>query len=75
MRDSYKELQYAELLTKREEIKKKYLDLRFDMVVHHVDNPLEKRNLRRRLARLNTMVHEYALGIREQKATGEERGN
>lgn len=75
MRDSYKDLRYPELVTKREEIKKKYLDLRFDMVVHHVDNPLEKRHLRRRLARLNTMIHEYALGIRAQKATGEERGN
>lgn len=67
MRDSFKELQYAEVLTKREEIKKKFLDLRFDMVVHHVDNPLEKRNLRRKLARLNTIVHEYSLGIRKQK--------
>jgi len=66
MRDSYKELQYAELLTKREEIKKKFLDLRFDMIVHHVDNPLERRNLKRRLARLNTMIHEYSLGIRKQ---------
>jgi len=35
MKDSFKELGYAELLTKREELKKKYLDLRFDMVVHH----------------------------------------
>lgn len=66
MRDSYKELRYAELVTKREEIKKKYMDLRFDMVVHHVDNPLEKRHLRRRLSRLNTIIHEYALGIRKQ---------
>lgn len=71
MRDSYKELRYPELVTKREEIKTKYLDLRFDMVVHHVDNPLEKRNLRRRFARLNTMIHEYALGIRTQNTARE----
>lgn len=67
MKDSFKELGYAELLTKREELKKKYLDLRFDMVVHHVDNPLEKRNLRRQIARLNTIIHEYGLGVRQQK--------
>jgi len=67
MKDSFKDLRYAELLTKREEIRKKYLDLRFDMVVHHVDNPLERRNLRRKLARLNTIIHEYALGIRKQE--------
>lgn len=65
MKDSFKDLRYPELVTKREEIKKKYLDLRFDMVVHHVDNPLERRNLRRQLARLNTILHEYALGIRK----------
>ena len=67
MKDSFKELGYAELLTKREELKKKFLDLRFDMVVHHVDNPLERRNLRQKIARLNTIIHEYALGIRQQK--------
>ncbi|HUZ18687.1 MAG TPA: 50S ribosomal protein L29 [Spirochaetia bacterium] len=66
MKNSFKDLRYPELVTKREEIKKKYLDLRFDMVVHHVDNPLERRNLRRQLARLNTMLHEYALGVRKQ---------
>lgn len=65
MKDSFKDLRYPELVTKREEIKKKYLDLRFDMVVHHVDNPLERRNLRRQLARLNTILHEYALGVRK----------
>ena len=67
MKDSFKELGYAELLTKREELKKKYLDPRFNMVVHHVDNPLEKRNLRRSIGRLNGIIHEYALGIRQQK--------
>jgi len=34
-------------------------------VLGHVDNPLEKRILRRQLARLNTLIHEYDLGIRE----------
>jgi large subunit ribosomal protein L29 len=66
MNNSFKDLRYPELITKREELKKKYLDLRFDMVVHHVDNPLERRNIRRQLARLHTIIHEYALGIRKQ---------
>ncbi|RKX80111.1 MAG: 50S ribosomal protein L29 [Spirochaetes bacterium] len=65
MRDSFNDLTYEELVLKREEIKKKYRDLRFDMVIGHVDNPMEKRNLRRKLARLNTLIHEYDLGIRE----------
>ena len=65
MKDSFKELTYNELLTKREELKKQYRDLRFNMVIGHVDNPLEKRTLRRKLTRLETIIHEYELGIRK----------
>jgi large subunit ribosomal protein L29 len=67
MKDSYNELTYQELLTKREELKEKHRNLRFNMVIGHVDNPLEKRNLRRRLARLNTIIHEYQIGIRKSQ--------
>ena len=65
MKNSFKDLTYEELVNKHEELVKKYRDIRFDLVVGHVDNPLEKRVLRRQLARLNTVLHEYALGIRK----------
>jgi large subunit ribosomal protein L29 len=65
MKDSFNELSYKELLTKREELRKSYRDLRFNMVLSHVDNPLQKRVLRRKLARLTTIIHEYDLGIRK----------
>ena len=65
MKDSFNELSFQELLTKREELRKSYRDLRFNMVLSHVDNPLQKRVLRRKLARLNTIIHEYNLGIRK----------
>jgi large subunit ribosomal protein L29 len=65
MKDSFNDLTYKELLTKREELKKQYRDLRFNMVLSHVDNPLEKRILRRKLSRLNTIIHEYETGIRK----------
>ena len=65
MKDSFKELTYNELLTKREELKKQYRDLRFNMVIGHTDNPLEKRTLRRKLTRIITIIHEYELGIRK----------
>ena len=42
-----KELSYAELVARRDELKQKYMDLRFKMVIAHVDNPMEKRLLRR----------------------------
>jgi large subunit ribosomal protein L29 len=56
MKNSFKDLKPEELLAKREDLKKKYFDLRFQMVVGHVENPLEKRNLRRQIARLETLI-------------------
>jgi large subunit ribosomal protein L29 len=56
MKNSFKDLKTEELLAKREDLKKKYFDLRFQMVVGHVENPLEKRNLRRQIARLETLI-------------------
>jgi large subunit ribosomal protein L29 len=60
MRNSFKDLTFEELVAKREEIKKRYFDLRMDMVMGHVDNPMQKRTLRRRLARLNTLIYNHA---------------
>ncbi|MCK5006017.1 MAG: 50S ribosomal protein L29 [Spirochaetia bacterium] len=65
MKDSFNDLTYQELLTKREELKKQFRDLRFDLVLRHVDNPLQKRTMRRQIARLNTIIHEYETGIRQ----------
>lgn len=59
MQNSFKDLTFEELLTKREELRKKYRDLRFNVVMGHVDNPLEKRTMRRAIARLNTMIYNH----------------
>ena len=67
MKNSFKDLKYQELLTKRRELKQKYFDLRFKMVTGHVDNPLEKRVLRRSIARLNTLISAQE---RKMKAEG-----
>ncbi|MDR2471751.1 MAG: 50S ribosomal protein L29 [Treponema sp.] len=56
MKHSFKNLSYPELKAKREELAKKYMDLRFQMVIGHVDNPLQKRVMRRQIARLNTLI-------------------
>ena len=59
MKDSFKDLTFEELHNKQEELKKKYMDMRFNMVLGHVDNGIEKRNLRRKMARIKTIIHEY----------------
>lgn len=56
MKNSFKELKLEELVAKRAELRKKYFDLRFQMVVGHVENPLERRTLRRQIARLETLI-------------------
>ena len=66
MRNSFSNLSFAELKAKREELSRKYMDLRFQMVVGHVDNPLQKREMRRQIARLNTLIHKHELVLKNQ---------
>ena len=68
MKNSFKNLSFAELKVKRDELSRKYMDFRFQMVVGHVDNPLQKRELRRQLARLNTLIREHELAATRQAA-------
>lgn len=65
MKDKFSDLTYEELLNKKEELHKRLMDVRFDAVLGHVDDALEKRTLRRKVSRLNTIIHEYKLGIRK----------
>jgi large subunit ribosomal protein L29 len=34
------------------------MDLRFQMVIGHVDNPVQKRTMRRDIATLNTLIRQ-----------------
>lgn len=60
MRDSFRDLTFEELVAKREELRRRYLDARMNKVVGHMDNPLEVRTLRRQVARLNTLIYNHA---------------
>jgi large subunit ribosomal protein L29 len=64
MRDSFNDLTYDELITKKDELVRRHREIRFGKVVGHLENPLELRTIRRKLARLNTIIHEYHLRIR-----------
>lgn len=67
MKNSYADFTYAELVAKRDELRKQAVDLRMAKVLGHVENPLAIRTTKRNIARLNTIMHEYALGIRKSK--------
>lgn len=70
MRNSFHELTFEELVAKREELRRSYLDARMNKVVGHVDNPLLVRTLRRQIARLNTLIYNHAevVAAEEEKA-------
>ncbi|MDR0443496.1 MAG: 50S ribosomal protein L29 [Treponema sp.] len=68
MKNSYKNLTFPELKSKRDELKKKYMEFRFKMVIGHIDNPLQKRTLRRQIARLNTLIHAQELSLLKEAA-------
>ena len=58
---NYKDLSLAKLVAKRSELKQKYMDLRFQFVVGHVENPMLKRSMRREIAALNTFIRQKEL--------------
>ena len=68
MRNSFKTLTFQELKAKRDELNRKYMDFRFQMVIGHVDNPLQKRELRRQIARLNNLIRQQELARQQESA-------
>jgi len=70
MKNSFKNLSFAELKVKREELNRKYMDFRFQLVIGHVDNPLQKRILRRQIARLNTLIRSHERAEKEKARQG-----
>ena len=75
MKETFNDLAYGELLMRRDELRKQYRNVRFNLVVGHVDNPLQLRTLKRTLARLNTIVHEYDLKIRQPRTAAAAGGD
>lgn len=53
-----KDLSYAELIAERNKVKQEYMDVRFQAVIGHLDNPIQKRTLRRQIAKLNTSIRQ-----------------
>ena len=75
MKNSFKNLSFAELKVKRDELNRKYMDFRFQMIIGHVDNPLQKRVLRRQIARLNTLIRQHELNRQSESAEAKPQQN
>jgi large subunit ribosomal protein L29 len=70
VKNSFKNLSFPELKAKRDELNRKYMELRFQVVVGHVDNPLQKRTMRRQIARLNTLIRAQEIAQAAAHGTG-----
>ena len=68
MKDSFNDLTLQELQKKLDDLTGELRDHRFNVVLGHVDNPLKQRTLRRQIARVNTIIHEYEIGMRKVEA-------
>ncbi len=59
MKEKFDDLSLAEMIAKRKELLERQRKLRFDKVIGHVESPMEIRNIRRSIARLNTKIHQH----------------
>lgn len=60
-----KEMDIDELKEKKEDFGAELLNLRTQGAMKHLDNPLKIRILKRSIARINTLLRQHELGIRE----------
>jgi len=63
--DEILQLPEEELKQRLEDALEEMQNLRFQHATHQLDNPLLIRTLRKDIARLKTVLHEFELGIRE----------
>lgn len=68
-----KEKSIEELILERDKTKKALKDIEFKKVVSVVENPIQIRQLRRQIARLNTFIHEKEIEMTIKEISGMER--
>jgi len=63
--DEIKQLSLDELEIRLEDAEEEYENLRIQHSTHQLDNPLQIRMVRRNIARLKTVIHEFESGMRD----------
>ena len=67
MKEKFNDLSLAEMIAKRKELLESRRKLYFDKVLGHVENPINIRDIRRSIARLNTKIHQQNKDRHESK--------
>jgi large subunit ribosomal protein L29 len=63
--DEVKQLSLDDLKLRLEDAIEELENLRFQHSTHQLDNPLRLKSVRKDIARLKTVIHEYELGVRK----------
>jgi len=66
MKENIKEMTLDELKELKEKLKKDYRVFRFNKMMGQLENNMKIRQTRRDIARLNTILREYELGLRKK---------
>lgn len=66
-----KELSKDEIELRLQDATEELYNLRFQHTVHQLDNPIRLRDVRKEIARLKTVLHEYDLGLRKERSKAE----
>lgn len=63
--EEIKQLPAEELKIRLRDMTDELANLKFQLALHQLDNPVKIRLLKRDMARIKTVLHEYELGIRK----------
>ncbi|HDQ45323.1 MAG TPA: 50S ribosomal protein L29 [bacterium] len=64
--EELRQLSLDEIRVRLQDAEEELTNLRFQLALHQLDNPLKVRFLKRDIARLKTVIREYEMGIRTE---------
>ena len=64
--EDIKQLPLEELKIRLQDAEDELANLRFQLALHQLDDPLKVRHMRRSVARIKTVIREYELGQRKE---------
>ncbi len=68
-RSELNEMTVPELDVKLQENQEALQNLRFQKSLQQLENPLQLRHLKKEIAQIKTVIHEYEMSIREEKGS------
>lgn len=67
--DEIKQMPLDQIRIRLQDAEEELSNLRFQLALRQLDNPLKVRTVKKDIARLKTVIKEYELGIRKGKQT------